>query len=157
MLRFHRQLFLMAMVCLIFGGTHILCPPQASFAQSSGAEEVLAEEITKIDSEAGKDVERVEEALTGQFGVQKQDIQSLLDEKVSHGNIAAMLAVSASSGKPRQDVLGMVKSGKKWAEIADATGTPLESILTQVQEVSKKVSGEATAKPKRKMKFAPGT
>jgi hypothetical protein len=144
------------MACLTLGGSQILGGPSYCLAQGS-AEEGLKEEISKIDSEAGKDASKVEEALTGQFGLQKQDLQPLLEEKVSHGNIAALLATSAATGKARQDILGLLKSGKNWGEIAGATGADLGAVLAQVQEVGKKVGGEATAKPKRKMKFAPGT
>jgi len=145
------------MAGLILVGAQALLVSQPCFAQGTGSEEALDEEINRIDSEAGKDAAKVEEALKNQFGVQGGNIQPLLAEKVSYGNIAAVLAASATSGKPKQDVLGLVRSGKKWGEIATAIGADLGSILAQVQEVSKKVGADATARPKRRMKFAPGT
>jgi len=157
MSQFKGPFFLVAIACMIFFGSQILSVPRPCLAQGSGSEEALDEEISRIDSEAGKDANKVEEALRGEFGIQKQDLQSFLEEKVSYGNIAAVLAASATSGKPKQDVLGLVKSGRKWGEIAGAIGADLGSILAQVQEVGKKVSGEAAAKPKRRMKYAPGT
>jgi len=126
------------------------------FAQAS-PEEGLREVVAKIDGAASSDVGRVEEALIQEFGVKREDLQPLLEEKLSYGNIAVLLATAASSGKERQEVLNLLKRGKSWTEIAAATGTDLGPILAKVQEVSKKMEGETTAKPKRKMKFAPGT
>ncbi|MDH7499561.1 MAG: hypothetical protein QHH30_04165 [candidate division NC10 bacterium] len=148
---------LITAACLAWAGLLVLSGAEYCLAQGSAAEEELKGEIGKIDAEAGKDASKVEEAIQGQFGVQPEEIQSLLKEKVGYGDMAALLAASATSGKARQEILGLLKSGKNWAEIAGNIGSDLEVVLAQVQEVSKKVSGEATAKPKRKMKFAPGT
>jgi len=152
-----RGILMIGAVCLSLVGLLMLSSPKVGMAQGSAAEEGLKEEISKIDAEAGKEASKVEEAIKGQFGVQQEEIQSLLNEKVSYGGITAVLAASATSGKARQDILGLLKSGKNWGEIAAAVGADLGAVLAQVQEVSKKVAGEATAKPKRKMKYAPGT
>lgn len=156
MWRWNRSWLWLIIACLALIGPQLLSAPQPCMAQTA-AEDTLNAEIGKIDDEASKDVNKADEALKEQFGTAKEEIQSFLNEKLSYGNIAALLATSANSGKPKQDVLGLVKSGKKWGEIAGQLGADLEVILTQVQEVGKKVSAEAAAKPKRKMKFAPGT
>ena len=156
MFRGNRFWLIMVMVCLMLAGTQLLSAPQSSFAQSS-TEDSLNEEIVKIDGEASKDAAKTEGALTEQFGATKEEIQPLLGEKVNYGTVAAILATSSVSGKSKQDVLGLVKSGKKWGEIASQVGADLGAVLAQVQEVGKKVMGETAAKPKRKMKFAPGT
>lgn len=144
------------MACLMLWGTQIPTVPQPSFAQGS-AEDSLNEEIAKIDSEASKDADKTEGALKEHFGATQEEIQPLLGEKVNYGTIAAILATSSVSGKSRQDILELVKSGKKWGEITSQVGADLGAVLAQVQEVGKKVVGETAIKPKRKMKFAPGT
>lgn len=156
MSQFKGILFWVTITAAVFFGSQILSSPLPCLAQGS-VEDVLSEEIGRIDSEASKDAGKVEEALMGQFGVQKEEIQSYLNDKISYGNIAALLATSSASGKPKQDVLGLLKSGKKWEEISGQLGADPGAIVAQVQEVGKKLGGEAAAKPKRKMKFAPGT
>ena len=156
MLRCKSSLLFMMVVGLALVGSQFLAGPRYCMAQGS-AEENLNAEISKVDEAAGKDPGKAEEALQEQFGVQKEEIQSLLNDKLSYGNIAALLAVSSASGKANQDVLGSVKSGKKWGEIAGQYGVDLGVVIAKVQEVGNKASGEAAVKPKRKMKFAPGT
>lgn len=156
MLRLKRSLLFAVIVGLALVGSQLLTGPRYCLAQGS-AEENLNAEISKIDEGASKDAGKAEEALQEQFGVQKEEIQSLVNDKLSYGSIAALLAVSSTSGKAKQDVLDLVKSGKKWGEIASQVGADLGAVVAKVQEVGNKVSGEAAAKPKRKMKFAPGT
>jgi len=157
MSEFKGILFWVTITAAVFFGSQMLSAPSPCLAQGSAAD-VLNEEIGRIDAEASKDAGKAEEALMGQFGVQKEEIQSYLnDDKISYGNIAALLATSSVSGKPKQDVLGLVKSGKNWGEISGQLGVDPGAIVAQVQEVGKKLGGEAAAKPKRKMKLAPGT
>ena len=156
MFRLKSSLLFIMVVGLVLVGSQLLDGPRYCMAQGP-AEENLNAEISRIDEGASKDAGKAEEALQEQFGVQKEEIQSFLNDKLSYGNIAALLAVSSASGKAKQDVLGSVKSGKKWGEIASQYGVDLGAVVAKVQEVGNKVSGEAAAKPKRKMKFAPGT
>lgn len=157
MLRLKSSLLLAVIVGLASVGFQFMTYPQYCMAQVSATEENLNAEISTINEAASKDASKAEGVLKEQFGVQQEAIQSLLNEKLSYGDIAALLAASSTSGKAKEDVLGMVKSGKKWGEIADQLGVPLNTVVAKVQEVGNKVSGEAAAKPKRKMKFAPGT
>lgn len=157
MFRWKRMQVFVVTACVSLVMPQILSGPPCSMAQGSATEDDLSAEIGKIDYEATKDANKAEEALQEQFGVAKEEIQTLLGEKLSYGNIAALLAASSISGKTRQDVLVMVKSGKNWGEIANQLGGDLGVILAKTQEVGNKLGAEATARPKRKMKFAPGT
>jgi hypothetical protein len=155
MLRLKRSLPLAGITGLVLFLSLFITGPRYAMAQ--GSEESLNTEIGRIDEGASKDATKADEALKEQFGVSKEEIQPLLNEKLSYGNIAALLAVSSLSGKAKQDVLGLIQSGKKWGEITSQMGVDLGAVVAKAQEVGNKVSGEATAKPKRKMKFAPGT
>jgi len=155
MFRLKSSWLLAAIVGLALVGSWFIAGPRYCMAQSP--EDALNVEISRIDEGASKDTSKAEEALSEQFGVPKEEVRSLVNEKVSYGNVATLLAVSSVSGKAKQDVLGLVKSGKNWGEITSQLGVDMGAVVAKVQEAGNKVSGEAVAKPKRKMKFAPGT
>ena len=147
---------LLAMVGLAILGFQLSIAPPYAMAQGS-AEENLYTQIGKFDEGANKDTNKAQEALVEQFGVSKEEIQSLAGEKLTYGNVAALLAVSSASGKTKQEVLELVKSGKKWGEIANQLGVDLGAVVAKVEEAGSKVGAEASVKSKRKPKFAPGT
>jgi hypothetical protein len=144
------------MIGLAIMGFQLSVAPPYAMGQGS-AEENLYTQISKFDEEANKDANKAQEALAEQFSVPKEEIQSLLNEKLTYGNVATLLAVSAASGKTKQEVLELVKSGKKWGEIANQLGVDLGGLVAKIEEAGNKVGAEASAKPKRKPKFAPGT
>jgi DNA-binding NarL/FixJ family response regulator len=151
-----KRSLLLVMAGFAIVGFQLSADPPSAMAQGS-AEENLYTQISKFDEEANKNTDKAQEALAEQFGVPKEEIQSLLNEKLTYGNVAALLAVSSASGKTQQEVLGLVKSGKKWGEIANQLGVNLGAVVAKVEEAGNKVGAEASAKPRRKPKFAPGT
>jgi hypothetical protein len=155
MFRLKNSSLLVIIGLAIIGSQSIADLPYA-VAQGS-LEESLNTQMSNVDSAADKDTSKAQEALAEKFSVPKEEIQSLLNEKLTYGNIAALLAVSSASGKAKQDILELVKSGKKWGEIANQLGVDLGVVVAEVQEVDSKLSGKATAKQKRKIKFPPGT
>jgi hypothetical protein len=150
-----RSLFLVIVGLAIMGSVWIE-GPRYVMAQGS-PEESLNTQISQFDERANKDNSKAQEVLAEQFGVPKEEIQSLLNEKLTYGNVAALLAVCSASGKPKQDVLELLKSGKKWGEIANQLGVDLGAVVAKVEEAGNKIGAEVSAMPKRKKKFAPGT
>ncbi len=151
-----KRSLLLVMAGLAILGFQLSVAPPYAMAQGS-AEENFYAQINKFDEGANKDTNKAQEALAEQFNVSKEEIQSLLGEKLTYGNVAALLAVSSASGKPKQEVLELVKSGKKWGEIAKQLGVDLGAMSAKIEEAGSKVGAEASAKSKRKPKFAPGT
>jgi hypothetical protein len=151
-----KRSLLLVMVGLAIMGFQLSVAPPYAMAQGS-AEENFYAQINKFDDEAKKDPSKAQEALAEQFNVPKEEIQSLLSEKLTYGNAAALLAVCSASGKAKQDVLELLKSGKKWGEIANQLGVDLGAVVAKVEAAGNKIGAEASAQPKRKPKFAPGT
>jgi len=151
-----KRFLLLGIVGLAIIGFQLSVAPPYAMGQGS-AEENLYTQISKFDEEANKDAKKAQETLAEQFNVSKEEIQSLLNEKLTYGNAATLLAVSAASGKTKQEVLELVKSGKKWGEIANQLGVDLGAVVAKVEEAGSKVGAEASVKSKRKPKFAPGT
>lgn len=147
---------LLMVFALTIVGPQWIAGVQDALAQDS-QEENLVVEMGKIDMAAGQDNSKAQEALAESFSLPKEEIQGLLDAKLSYGNIAALLALSSASGKERPEVLGLLQSGKNWGEIADQLGVDLGAVVAKVQDVDSKLSTKATAKKKRKMRFPPGT
>jgi len=150
-----RSLFLV-IVGLAIMGFQLSAGSWYAMAQGS-VEESLNTQISQFDERANKDTSKAQEALAEQFSVSKEEIQSLLNEKLTYGNVATLLAVCSASGKAKQDVLELLKSGKKWGEIANQLGVDLGAVVAKVEEAGNKIGAEASAKPRRKIKFAPGT